>query len=157
MVFFRYYVSIWKFIQPLFLFCWKLFKQGALQEQNTSPPAVLFSNLPVPSCYAKQAPVISLIHSFIPSSCTVLLSIPPLHHSLTLPCTTISLCICLPAFLGHSAPPTFIHTAPCFVFMLPRWRWGEDGGGEEAWIEGWMEGWFCTCFNNKTRRRRSRR
>lgn len=37
---------------------------------------------------------------------------PALHHYLPL---------YLPAFLGHSAPPTFIHTAPRFVFMLAGW------------------------------------
>lgn len=68
-----------------------------------------------------------LTDSFIPSSyySTVLFSIPPLCHSLTLPCTNIYRFICLPAFLGHSALPTFIHTTPCFVFMLARWG---DGG-----------------------------
>lgn len=80
--------------------------------------------------YDKHAPVSplarSLTHSFILPP-----SLPPLRHSLTLPCTHISLSICPPpAFLGHSAPPTFIHTTPCFVFMRAGWRavvGGTDG------------------------------
>ena len=57
---------------------------------------------------------------------------PALHHYLSL---------YLPAFLGHSAPPTFIHTTPCFVFVQPGWG---DGGKEAR-----MKGWFHSCFNNK--------
>lgn len=57
-----------------------------------------------------------------------------LIHSLLLLATLLFLCatavpgpvpisqsFCPPAFLGHWAPPIFIHTMPCFVFMLAQW------------------------------------
>lgn len=67
----------------------------------------------------------SFIHSLL-----LPFSVTPVHHGFTLPCTTIYLSICLPAFLGHWAPPTFIHM-PCFVFMLAVW----GDGRAEAWAE----------------------
>lgn len=73
--------------------------------------------MPGPGCQdcGTLAPVSSQIHSCPPTAC------PPLAFSAT--ACPAQLSLYLPAFLGHSAPPTFIHTTPCFVFMLSGWGW----------------------------------
>lgn len=67
-----------------------------------------------------------LIHS-----CTILPSVPrysspPQRYPA---CTSV----CLPAFLGHWAPPTSIHTTPCFVF-IPALVGGREGGTDKGII-----------------------
>lgn len=94
------------------------------------------------SWYAKHTPVGSLTHSFIPSSsCATLLFLCATASPCPVP---LSLSFCPPAFLGHWAPPIFIHTMPCFVFMLAQWG------------DGVIDGGMILCFNNN-RRGRSRR
>lgn len=100
-----------------------------------------------------------LTHSFIlsssPSSSTVLSSIPVFRHSLTLPCTTIYLSICLPAFLGHSCPSHFHSYNALFCFhagWMDGWMvW--VGGGREGGMDGGM---ISLMLQQHERRRRSR-
>lgn len=84
-------------------------------------------------------PAHSFILSFPPPSAPLFCSSVPL--CLAMPCTNISIYL-PPAFLGHWAPPTFIHTMPCFVFMLARWG------------DGVIDGGMILCFNNRSGRSR---
>lgn len=83
-----------------------------------------------PGCqhWGTHAPVSSPIHSCPPTAC------PLLAFSAT--ACPAQLSLYLPAFLGHPAPPTFIHTTPCFVFMLRGWGWRE--GRKDDFTTAWI-------------------
>lgn len=140
--------AVWK----MFFFCFFFFvllifyssvRAGEHKQDETSDPSAIMLPPPAACRYDKHAPVSSpspparsLAHSLIhPPSLSLLC------HSLTLPCTHISLSICPPAFLGHSAPPTFIHTTPCFVFMRAGWRAAEVEEKEGGWWARAGDGW----------------
>lgn len=104
---------------------------------------------PAPLCFLHQQPadMTNMLQSVRPPARSLAHSLihPPslslLCHSLTLLCTHISLSICPPAFLGHSAPPTFIHTTPCFVFMRAGWRAAEVEENKGGWWAQAGDGW----------------
>lgn len=87
-----------------------------------------------------RPPALSLTHSssffFLPPS-TLPQPYPSLH-----PYLTLYLPACLSRQAGHSAPPTFIHTTPCFVFVRVGWRTTEAAGwvaGSGSAGDGWKD------------------